>query len=174
VILAVPHERITWLLREDLARPYRDVAAVPWSPIVSTLHVYDRPVLPSRFVGIIGRSTQWAFDRGAPGAGAYAVGTVRSAAFDDADRPPEAIAAETDTDLREVFPAARGAALIRARVYKERRATMRATPQSQQLRPPTRSHVEGLFLAGDWIDTGLPPTIESAVLSGHRAAEEAW
>src|SRR5688500_10294843 len=96
VILAVPHERITWLLREDLARPYRDVAAVPWSPIVSTLHVYDRPVLPSRFVGIIGRSTQWAFDRGAPGA--YAVGTVRSAAFDDADRPPEAIAAETDTD----------------------------------------------------------------------------
>jgi predicted NAD/FAD-dependent oxidoreductase len=30
--------------------------------------------------------------------------------------------------------------------------------------------VNGLFLAGDWIATGLPATIESAVLSGHRAA----
>ena len=28
--------------------------------------------------------------------------------------------------------------------------------------------MRGLFLAGDWIDTGLPATIESAVRSGHR------
>jgi hypothetical protein len=27
-----------------------------------------------------------------------------------------------------------------------------------------------LLLAGDWIDTGLPATIESAVRSGHNAA----
>jgi hydroxysqualene dehydroxylase len=31
--------------------------------------------------------------------------------------------------------------------------------------------VTGLFLAGDWIETGLPATIEGAVLSGHRAAD---
>jgi len=30
-----------------------------------------------------------------------------------------------------------------------------------------------VFLAGDWIDTGLPATIESAVVSGHAAAREA-
>jgi hypothetical protein len=30
-----------------------------------------------------------------------------------------------------------------------------------------------LFLAGDWIDTGLPATIEGAVISGHRAAAAA-
>jgi uncharacterized protein with NAD-binding domain and iron-sulfur cluster len=30
-----------------------------------------------------------------------------------------------------------------------------------------------VFLAGDWIDTGLPATIESAVVSGHRAARAA-
>ena len=29
---------------------------------------------------------------------------------------------------------------------------------------------EELFLAGDWTATGLPATIESAVLSGHTAA----
>jgi hypothetical protein len=27
-------------------------------------------------------------------------------------------------------------------------------------------------LAGDWTDTGLPGTIESAAVSGHRAAAE--
>jgi hypothetical protein len=28
----------------------------------------------------------------------------------------------------------------------------------------------GFYLAGDWTDTGLPATIESAVASGHAAA----
>jgi hypothetical protein len=28
-----------------------------------------------------------------------------------------------------------------------------------------------VFLAGDWIETGLPATIESAVVSGHAAAD---
>jgi hypothetical protein len=28
-----------------------------------------------------------------------------------------------------------------------------------------------LYLAGDWIDTGLPATIESAVRAGHWAAD---
>jgi hypothetical protein len=32
--------------------------------------------------------------------------------------------------------------------------------------------VPGLYLAGDWVDTGLPATIESAVASGHRAADD--
>jgi zeta-carotene desaturase len=174
VVLAVPHERITWMLRPELAEPYRAVAAVPWSPIVSTLHVYDRPVLPARFIGLIGTATQWAFDRGPAGGGSgHAVGTVRSAAFADAGRTPEAIAEETTADLAEAFSAARCARLLHARVYKERRATMRATPGSEGLRPPARTQVDRLFLAGDWTDTGLPPTIESAVLSGHRAAEAA-
>jgi hypothetical protein len=38
-------------------------------------------------------------------------------------------------------------------------------------RPGTRTPIEGLLLAGDWIETGLPATIESAVISGHRAAD---
>ena len=41
----------------------------------------------------------------------------------------------------------------------------------QPARPSTDTPIRGLLLAGDWIDTGLPATIESAVRSGHRAAE---
>ena len=48
------------------------------------------------------------------------------------------------------------------------------TPRSASCvasRPSTETDVPGFLLAGDWIDTGLPATIESAVRSGHRAAD---
>ena len=170
VILAVPHERVGWMLRPELLEPYRDVVSVPWSPIVSTVHTYDRPVLPTRMAALLGTHTQWAFDRGRSGEG-FIVGTVRSAATPDLEREIGEIAAETDAELRDTFPRARSARLLASRVYKERRATMRATPEAERVRPKAETAVRGLVLAGDWTDTGLPPTIEGAVRSGHRAAE---
>ena len=169
VILAVPHERAGWMLTPEYFGGRHEVTKVPWSPIVSTVHTYDRPILEARFVGMLGTRTQWAFDRGL-----NQVGTVRSAAFADEDRPGEAILEETARELAEAFAGARDAKLLRARVYKERRATIRSTPEVQPLRPPATTGARGLFLAGDWTDTGLPPTIEGAVRSGHRAAELAW
>jgi monoamine oxidase len=40
------------------------------------------------------------------------------------------------------------------------------------MRPPARTSVRGLVLAGAWTDTGWPATLEGAVLSGHAAAGE--
>jgi squalene-associated FAD-dependent desaturase len=56
-------------------------------------------------------------------------------------------------------------------IVRERRATFAATPQENAKRPPTRTRWANLLLAGDWIDTGLPATIESAIRSGQRAAD---
>jgi squalene-associated FAD-dependent desaturase len=170
VILSVPHERVAWMLRPDVLAPYREIAAVPWSPIVSTVHTFDRPILPRRMVALLGTRTHWAFDRG-PVEGGHAVGTVRSAATPDLEREIGEIASETEDELRDVFPGAREAKVVASRVYKERRATMRATPAAERVRPPAETAVPGLVLAGDWTATGLPPTIEGAVLSGHRAAD---
>lgn len=170
VVLAVPHERAGWVLARDHWGEYREAPNVPWSPIVSTVHTFDRPILPSRFVGLLGTRTQWAFDRGSTTPGRYMVGTVRSAAFADVELPTRVIADETTRELADAFPSQPAARLLGARVYKERRATMRALPGVQHLRPPAETAVRGLYLAGDWTRTGLPPTIEGAVLSGHRAA----
>jgi uncharacterized protein with NAD-binding domain and iron-sulfur cluster len=52
---------------------------------------------------------------------------------------------------------------------REKQATFSLAP-GQPRRPGTATPIGGLVLAGDWIDTGLPGTIESAVVSGHRAA----
>jgi hypothetical protein len=56
-------------------------------------------------------------------------------------------------------------------VVRERRATIAADPQQESLRPPAKTAWDNIFLAGDWTDTGLPPTIESAIRSGERAAQ---
>lgn len=55
-------------------------------------------------------------------------------------------------------------------IVKERRATFAATPREAAKRPGHRTAFRNLFLAGDWIATGLPATIEGAVRSGFGAA----
>ncbi len=63
------------------------------------------------------------------------------------------------------------AALPRWQIVRERRATFAALPSENAKRPGPETQFKNLLLAGDWTATGLPATIESAVRSGHRAAE---
>jgi uncharacterized protein with NAD-binding domain and iron-sulfur cluster len=51
------------------------------------------------------------------------------------------------------------------------RATFSQTPEENKRRPDSRTKWENLFLAGDWTNTGLPATIESAIVSGQKVAE---
>jgi uncharacterized protein with NAD-binding domain and iron-sulfur cluster len=54
---------------------------------------------------------------------------------------------------------------------KEVRATYSIRPQLDLLRPTALSPWPRVFLAGDWIATGWPATMEGAVRSGYQAAE---
>ena len=55
-------------------------------------------------------------------------------------------------------------------IVRERRATFAATPEQDARRPKPATRWSNLVLAGDWTNTGLPATIESAIRSGDRAA----
>ncbi|MGB5892887.1 MAG: hydroxysqualene dehydroxylase HpnE [Ignavibacteriaceae bacterium] len=57
------------------------------------------------------------------------------------------------------------------KVLKEKRATFIPSNKIINTRPSSKTKITNLFLAGDWTDTGLPSTIESAVKSGRVAAE---
>ncbi|MBI2416310.1 MAG: FAD-dependent oxidoreductase [Ignavibacteriales bacterium] len=57
------------------------------------------------------------------------------------------------------------------RIIREKRATFIPNSSNLPRRPSTITAAKNLFLAGDWIDTGLPATIESAILSGKMAAD---
>lgn len=55
-------------------------------------------------------------------------------------------------------------------IVKEKRATFAATPAQDAKRPPTQTRWHNLYLAGDWVQNGLPATIEGALRSGDSAA----
>jgi zeta-carotene desaturase len=74
-------------------------------------------------------------------------------------------------ELAEFFPAVAQAKLIKAAVVKEVRATYSIRPQLDLIRPTAVSPWPQIFLAGDWIATGWPATMEGAVRSGYLAAE---
>jgi uncharacterized protein with NAD-binding domain and iron-sulfur cluster len=95
---------------------------------------------------------------------------VTSAARDSAGATNEELVARAAAEMARVLPRAARATLTRGTAVREKRATFSLAP-GQPARPGVATGVTGFFLAGDWIDTGLPGTIESAVVSGHRAAE---
>jgi len=140
-------------------------------PIVTVNLWFDRPVLDEPFVGLPGRTMQWVFDkRAAFGDTASHLSLVSSGADETLRRTNEELIALAHEELLDAMPDVRRARLVRGTVVREPRATFSLAP-GQPARPSTATPVRGLWLAGDWIDTGLPATIESAVVSGHRVAD---
>jgi zeta-carotene desaturase len=74
-------------------------------------------------------------------------------------------------EVREFFPAARAANLVKSTVIKELHATYSPRPGIDAHRPVAATAWPRVFLAGDWTATGWPATMEGAVRSGYLAAE---
>jgi len=74
-------------------------------------------------------------------------------------------------ELREFFPGARDASLVKATVIKELNATFSPLPGIDRYRPSSETAWPRVVLAGDWTATGWPATMEGAVRSGYVAAE---
>jgi hydroxysqualene dehydroxylase len=139
-------------------------------PIVTVNLWYDRVVMDEPFVGLSGRIIQWIFDkRRVFGESSSHLSLVVSAAEALAPMSRDDLVAIASREVGEALPPAREAKLVRATVVREKQATFSLSPGQPQ-RPPNRTPLDGLLLAGDWTDTGLPSTIESAVQSGHAAA----
>ena len=140
------------------------------SPIVTVNLWFDRAVLDEPFVGLPGRAMQWVFDKRLVfGDDATHLSLVSSGAASILTHSNEELIRTAHDELLDALPDSRAARLIRATVVREPRATFSLAP-GQPPRPPAETGVNGLLLAGDWIETALPATIESAARSGHRAA----
>jgi squalene-associated FAD-dependent desaturase len=174
VIAAVPWFGLRGLFGASPARelqPVLDAAeAMAAMPIVTVNLWYDRPVMQEVFAGLPGRTMQWVFDkRMAFGESASHLSLVSSGATEIVSMTNEELSALAAREVESSLPGARGQWPLRATVVRERQATFSLAP-GQPRRPGTRTNVANLFLAGDWTDTGLPATIEGAVVSGNRAA----
>ena len=176
VICAVPWHGLRsafWPEPPPLAPVFDAADATPASPIVTVNLWLDRPVTGAAFLGLPGRTMQWVFDKQRLfGAGVSHLSLVSSGAEAVVASSNDELVALAVEELRSACPAAADAVVRRAVVVRERKATFSVAP-GMPPRPPVRTAIPGLFLAGDWIGNDLPATIEGAVISGHAAAREA-
>lgn len=157
----------------SLASTLEAAAATAASPIVTVNLWYDRPVLDGMLIGLPGRVFQWVFDKARLLRRERShLSLVSSGAADVVRRGNDELIAIAAREVAEAIPAVRQARRLHASAVRERTATFSLAP-GQPSRPGTRTAVRGLLLAGDWVDTGLPATIEGAVMSGHWAAAAA-
>jgi len=178
-ISAVPAPQLLRFLPENaIADPFfARLTELTSSPIIC-VHIWlDREVTNLPFVGFIGTTTQWLFNkrriftqRGEthPGYMSFVISGARKLIEHSSDDILEIVL----NDLHAMIPASREAKVVKSLVLKEKQATMAPDLRSHDLRPTAKTPIPNFFLAGDWIQTGLPATIESAVLSGRAAAAQ--
>lgn len=175
VVVAVPPHVLLDCLPDPWRRhpEFADVARLSYAPIVNLWAKVDRSPLEGRpFVGLVGSPIHWIFDRTTiegEASGEVVLSCTISAAYglvgDSSDALRDLLAAE----LRRFFP--KTPVRIHAfKAVKEKRATISHAAGTYGLRPPVESPITGLLLAGDWVRTGIPATIESACQAGHEAA----
>jgi hydroxysqualene dehydroxylase len=140
------------------------------SPIVSVHLLFDRALLTTPLAALLGSDAHWLFDRGAltgqrPERGQYL--TVVSSGV---PKLMEIRGRElVDRIAAQVTERLGNAELLWSRVSREPEATIALRPGVE--RPAPGLVRPGVALAGAWTGTGWPATMESAVRSGHAAAQ---
>ncbi|WP_405016585.1 hydroxysqualene dehydroxylase HpnE [Kitasatospora sp. NBC_00070] len=177
VVLAGAQESAAALLPAGAIDRQERLAELGHAPILNVHVVYDRKLLRRPFFAALGSPVQWVFDRtphsGLAVPGAQYLALSQSAVQDEIELPVAELRARYLPELERLLPAARGAEVLDFFVTRERTATFAPAPGTAPLRPAARTHLPGLLLAGSWTATGWPATMESAVRSGHAAADAA-
>ena len=177
---ALPFDVLCRLLpQSQAADPYFSMLdGLSVSPITAVHVWFDRPVTELGYAAVIGRRIQWIFNQSSRHAGGFSadnggayLGLVVSASDDWMKTPRQVIIDQAMEDLESLLPAVRQAKLLKAIVVKEGRATFAPRPGCDALRPGPSSPLSNFSIAGDWVQTGWPATMESAVRSGYQAAE---
>jgi squalene-associated FAD-dependent desaturase len=178
VVLAVPFDGLAKLLPETSAsQPLRDsLARFETSPITGIHLWFDREISDLEHAVLLDRTIQWMFHksklqkRDQNGDGSY-VELVVSSSKSLVEKSRQEIVDLVVGELKEFFPAARDAQLVKSTVIKEIHATYSPKPGVELNRPQPQTVWPRVYLAGDWTATGWPATMEGAVRSGYLAAQ---
>ena len=180
LVLALPFEAMAKLLpKMPAADGVESLAAQinrqEHGPICSVHLWFDREITDLEHAVLLDREIHWMYNKsllqpGRNGKGSY-LELVVSASHEFAALTREEAIDLAVRELQEFFPAVKTARLEKAVLVKEVRATFTVPPGIDAFRPASISPWPNCVLAGDWISTGWPSTMESAARSGHLAAE---
>ena len=154
----------------ELAATAAVTDALDYEPIVTCYLKYPESVaLPSPMLGIHRGLAQWLFDRGRLDGQKGLIAAVISASGPHDELSKEELARRIAAELRSALPGLPPPDW--SRVITEKRATFSCRPSLQ--RPAPRTAVSRLLLAGDYVASDYPGTLESAIRSGISAANSA-
>jgi squalene-associated FAD-dependent desaturase len=144
-------------------------------PICSVHLWFDREITELEHAVLLDREIHWMYNKSRLQPSRNAKGSyielVVSASHKFAALSREEAIDLAARELQEFFPIVKEAKLEKAALVKEVRATFTVPPGIDAARPSSISPWPNCVLAGDWIATGWPSTMESAARSGHLAAE---
>lgn len=170
-VSAVPFFNFKMLLGDENHKKYfGKYKELNSSPIVNIHLKFDKDIsniFKTEFIGLLNTHSQWVFkvtnDQ---------VCVVISSAKEIAEKTKEQIIELAEKELKMCVPELKDHKVVTSRVIKEMRATFVPDSDSLNNRPGNRTGISNLFLAGDWIDTGLPSTIEGAIKSSKNCVNE--
>jgi squalene-associated FAD-dependent desaturase len=183
LILALPFDTLDRVLPNtpDSAPLREQISHFENSPITGIHLWFDRQITDLDHAVLLDRTIQWMFHKsrlqpmrtqdanGTP-SGSY-IELVVSSSKSLIDKSRAEIVDLAVREVREFFPGARDANLVKSTVIKEVNATYSPRPRIDAHRPTSATPWPRVFLAGDWTATGWPATMEGAVRSGYLAAE---
>ncbi len=178
VVSAVPFDSLAKILPQtsDVEPLRKALARFETSPITGIHLWFDRKITDLDHTVLLDRTIQWMFHKSkllwksGDNTSSY-VELVVSASKSLVNKSRTEIIELAVRELREFFPHARGANLVKSTVIKEVHATYSPLPGADEYRPNSQTIWPRVFLAGDWTATGWPATMEGAVRSGYAAAE---
>lgn len=148
-----------------------DIYVPEYSPIVSVYFWTDVKLTDSYMVSSVDGGFDWIFNRDkliGRKEKSYSYQLTTSDATQIAKMKDDVIMSMMEKDLRQMY--GEEFQLIHYRIVREQMATFLADKKNNESRPSIKTHIEGLYLAGDYSDNGYPSTLEGAAKNGYRAA----
>lgn len=179
VVVAVPWHAVSRtfgnapnIFQEEVSQR---TASMESAPITGIHTWWDTAWLPSPHAILMDRFCHWVFPGPQSAERTSSEGHYYQVVISGSRHLPKGDSQSTidqmQSDLNELFPSCRQSRLLRAKVVTDPNAVFSVAPGHQQARMRhDRFASQGLFLAGDWIATGWPATMESALLSSKLVA----
>lgn len=174
-ILALPFDRLAKLLNNsginDHFRTFFN-----FSPIISFYFWSKNKIECSEINALIGTNSHWLFNlseiSNAINPKYYLYTVTISNALEMYKMSHSEISQMIINELIELGLIRKSTDIFHSRLIFDKKATVSIDINNFNKRLPIATSYDNLFICGDWVNTSLPATLESAALSGRLAAEK--
>ena len=171
LIIATAPQNINKLIsaQPGLSEIHNNIEKFNYEPIVTVYLQYpEKTKLSQPMIGLSSTLSQWVFDRGSFCQQAGLISVVISCNGKHMTMDDDTLTQTVHSEISKLFTST--PTLIKSFVIREKRATFSCSVNINIIRPKNKTDIKGLYLAGDYTDTGYPATLEGAVRSGIAAS----